>query len=59
MVTAKAAASARMAPGHVRADERVAGGHEQLGFTGVDHLGDELGGGYVGHGDSLKTKRRK
>ena len=35
--------------GHVGADQGVAGGHQQLGFAGVHHLGDELGGGEVGH----------
>ena len=34
---------------HVRADEGVAGGHQHLGFTGIDHLGHELGGGEIGH----------
>ena len=36
-------------PGHERADERVPGGHEDLGLAGVDHFRRELGGGDVWH----------
>jgi len=35
--------------GHEAADQGVAGGHEDLRFAGVHHLGDELGGDDVGH----------
>jgi hypothetical protein len=39
--------------GHVGADQRIAGGHEDFRFTGIDHLGDEFGGCQVGHGGFL------
>ncbi len=35
--------------GHEAADQGVAGGHEDLRFAGVHHLGDELGRDDVGH----------
>src|SRR5690606_20530115 len=35
---------------HEGADKGVADRHEQLGFAGVDHLGDEFGWDKVGHG---------
>ncbi len=39
--------------GHVGADQGVAGGHENFGFTGIDHFGDEFGRRQIGHGGSL------
>lgn len=39
--------------GHEGADDRVTGGHEDFGFTSVDHLGDEFGRYQVGHVDFL------
>ena len=35
--------------GHVGADQRIAGGHEDFRFTGVDHLGDEFCWRDIGH----------
>ena len=39
--------------GHVGADERVSGRHEDFGFASVDHLGDEFRRDEIGHGRAL------
>ena len=49
MVTANARRQRQDGAGHVGADHRVPGRHEDLGFTGVDHLGDEFCGREIGH----------
>src|SRR5690606_24518317 len=36
-------------PGHIGTDERILGGHENLGLAGLDHLGGKLLGSNIGH----------
>jgi hypothetical protein len=40
--------------GHVGTNQGIAGRHQQFGFPGVDHLGDEFSGCEIGHDVSFR-----